>query len=112
MRLVAMPSDSDPDVVFSAKDLSYLRGRAAVGFDSLDHRRQPFRHLLRFLKPPLRVGVFEAERCDPPLALIRAELKRHQGKSANPLNEIELHQPRDDLGIIAKTSRTHGRRRK
>src|SRR5258708_2145305 len=103
MRLVAMPSDTDPGVVFSAKDLLYLYGRGAIGLDFPDHRRQPFRHFPGFLKPPLCVVVFEAERCDAPLALKRAELKRRQGKSANPLDEIELHRRCDDLGTISKT---------
>src|SRR6266849_1766632 len=112
MRLVTMPSNSDTGIVFGAKNLFYLCGRAAIGFDFLDHRRQPFRHLLGFLKQPLGVAVFEAERCDTPLALKRAELKRHQGKPANPLDEIELHRRCDDLGIISKTWRTDGPRRK
>src|SRR5713226_3662653 len=99
MRLVTMPSYADPDVVFSAKNLFYLRSRAAIGFDFLDHRRQPFRDRLGFLKPPLGVIVFEAERCDAPLALKRAELKWHQGKRANPLDELELHRWCDDFGI-------------
>src|SRR5436189_144189 len=62
MRLVTMPSNSDTGIVFGAKNLFYLRSRAAIGFDFPDHRHQPFRHLLGFLKPPLGVVVFEAER--------------------------------------------------
>src|SRR5713101_399115 len=112
MRLVTMPSNSNTGIVFRAKSLFYLRSRAAIGFDFFDHRRQPFRDLLGLLKPSLGVVVFEAERCDAPLALKRAELKRQQGKSANPLDEIELHRARDDLGIISKTWRTDGLRRK
>src|SRR6266571_4482239 len=108
MRLVSMPSNSDTGIVFSAKNLFYLRGRAAMGFDFLDHRRQPLRHLHGCLKPLLRVVVFEAEPCDAPLALKRAELKRHQRKSANPLDEIELHRRCDDLGIISKTWQDRG----
>ena len=112
MRLVTMPSNSDTGIVFSAKNLFYLRSRAAIGFDFPDHRRQPFRHLPGFLKPPLGVVVFEAERSDAPLAFKRAELKRQQGKSANPLDEIELQRRCDDLRIISKTWRTDGLRRK
>jgi len=78
MRLVTMPSNSDTGIVFRAKNLSHLCGRAAIGFDFLDHRRQPCRHLRCLLKPLLPVVVFEAERCDAPLALKRAELKRQQ----------------------------------
>src|SRR6478752_522663 len=55
MRLVPMPSNSDTGIVFSAKNLPYLCGRAAIGFDFLNHRRQPFRDLLGFGKPLLRV---------------------------------------------------------
>lgn len=76
MRLVTMPSNSDTGMVFRAKNLLYLRGRAAIGFDFLDHRRQPLRDRLGFLKPLLPVIVSEAERCDAPLAFKRAELKR------------------------------------
>src|ERR1700676_4041929 len=112
MRLVAMPSDTDPGVVFGAKDLFYLHGRAAIGLDFLDQRRQPCRYLLSFLNPPFCVVVFEAERSDAPLALKRPELKRHQGKRAYPLDDVKLHRPRDDLGIISKTSRTRSLRRK
>src|SRR6476620_2101515 len=106
MRLVTMPSDSDPDIVFGAKNLFYLHARAAIGFDFLDHWREPSRHLLGFLKPLLGVVVCVAERRDAPLALKRAELKRHQGKRTNPLDEIALHRRWDDVGIISKTWRT------
>src|ERR1700730_2000728 len=112
MRLVAMPSDTQPAVVFLKRYFFYLHGRAAIGFAFLDQRRQPCRYLLSFLKPPLCVVVFEAERCDAPLALKRAELKRRQGKSGNPVDETKLHRPRDDLGIVSKTSRTRSLRRK
>src|ERR1700676_922373 len=112
MGLVAMPSDTDPGVVFRAKDLFYLHGGAAIGFAFLDQRRQPCRYLLSFLKPPLCVVVFEAERCDAPLALKRAELKRREGKSGNPVDETKLHRPRDDLAIVSKTSRTRSLRQK
>src|SRR5258707_8700661 len=112
MRLVTLPSDPPACVVSRAKDLFYLYGRAAIGFEFFDHWRQPFRYLLTFLKPPLRVIVFETERCDAPPALERPELERLHRKRANPRDQNELRRPCDDLGIIAKTRRTHGLRRK
>src|SRR5258705_9641943 len=100
--LAGMPSDPDPDVIFSENHLSYPDGRTAIGFDFLDHGREPLRYFFSFLKPSQCVVVFEPERCDASLALIGAELEWHQGKSANPLDQIMLHRGRDDLGMIAK----------
>jgi len=52
MRLVTMPSNSNAGMVFRAKNLFLIFAAGPpIGFDFRDHRRQPFRDLLGFLKP-------------------------------------------------------------
>ena len=49
MRLVAMPSDADADIVFRAKDLANPGAGAAEGLDLSDDVRQPGRDRIGLL---------------------------------------------------------------
>src|SRR5262249_7090373 len=64
--------------------------------------RGPRRNICGRLEPAARVVVSPAERCDAALALVRAELERHQGERANVLDEVLFLLRRDEIGLIAQ----------
>ena len=63
MRLVAVPADADPDIVFGAKDLVHTsRRQTAKCLDGAGDRCQPARNGIGFLNSALeRVVVAETE---------------------------------------------------
>ena len=93
-----MPPDTDARVVLRAKDLLYFQSRSPVGFYFLYQGHEPFRNFFGLLKLLQCVVIFEAERCDTPLAFERAELEWDQGKFAYPLDKIMLYGASNEFG--------------
>ena len=75
MRLVTMPADADPNVVFGAKNLLDPSCGAAECFDLPDNLRQPRRDRFGPLQLPQRVVVSETERSNSPLPFELSKLK-------------------------------------
>jgi hypothetical protein len=75
MRLVAVPADTDPYVVFCAKHLLDTGSRTAECFDCRNNVRQPSWDWFGFQQLPQIVIVSKTERSDAPLALELAKLK-------------------------------------
>jgi hypothetical protein len=93
LRLVAVPADSNADVVFRAEDLLDLGAWAAEPFDLSHYIEKPCRNRLGLREAPQRVVVAESKRSDPPFALILPELKGRQWQGGDLANKRLL----DDL---------------
>src|SRR5258706_2857343 len=100
MRLVAMPADADPDIVFGAKHLPDPGRWPAKRLDLLADRIQPIRDRFGLLQSPQRVIIPDPERRPPPLAFILPKLKRLQRQGRGARNEILLGSWRDELGGV------------
>src|SRR5882757_6230847 len=100
MRLVAMPTDADPDVVFGTKNLLDSGFKAAV--DLRDSLCQPVGN--RFGPPQLTRGVVvaETERGDSPIAFELAKLKGLERKGADRRDELLFDGRGNEVGSVAQ----------
>src|SRR4051812_31489544 len=98
MRLVAMPTNASPDIIFSAQYLPNLRGSSAECFDLLHDLRQPRRDRLGNLQTPQRVVVPESERSYPPLAFELTKLERLERQVLDARNQLSFDGGRNKSG--------------
>jgi hypothetical protein len=76
VRLIAVPTDADTNVVFSTKDLSNSGAGSSKCFGQLYQWIQPRRNGIGALKAVQRVVISKAEPRHPPPGFKLAELKR------------------------------------
>src|SRR5215470_7288819 len=101
MRLVAVPTDTDPDIILGAKHLPNASFRQiAKAFDRVRDRYQPFRNRLARFQLLRRVVVAEPERLDAPVAFECAELKGSERQLRDARGQLPLRLCRDEVRRI------------
>src|SRR5262245_44570378 len=100
MRLVLVPANSDAGFIFGKENLLDARGRATECFDPRDERRNPGGDLLGRAELSRRVVVPEAERRNPPLALVLTKLKRLKRQHRDVSDQRSFAGGRDELAMI------------
>ena len=108
IRFVAVPADTNPNIMFGTENLLDAGCRASECLDGSNDFRQPGQNRFGPLQLAQVIVVAEAGRGNPPLAFEFAELERLNGRARIAEISFILDRRRNEIGGVMQSLRLRG----